>query len=120
MEVIRVAYVEFNERLSDWPAISEVGNEAFGMWIRCLIYIAWWDTPGTVIVKEMALRFGNRGLLIKLTEVKPPYPPFLELAEGPHPELAHLRSPGVWYRPVNWEVGSTFKPAWTKKRDRIE
>jgi hypothetical protein len=62
MEVIRVAYVEFNERLSDWPAISEVGNEAFGMWIRCLIYIAWWDTP-------------------------------------------------------NWEVGSTFKPAW---RDRIE
>lgn len=112
-----MASVQFNEWL--WASLPvDVGNEAFGTWVRCVIRAAQLEYPGYVIHESMVLRLGTRAVLKKLTTPVPAegltMVSLLELV----PDSEPTPYAGRWYWPANWQVCSTFRPAWVAKRTR--
>lgn len=109
-----MAWVEFNERLSNARLIRRVGNEAFGVWVRCLLLAAEQEHVDYRISEQTVLEFGHPGVLALLTEGSESFSSLLELVEGLDPE----QWPGRWYKARNWQVGSSFRPAWVIHRTR--
>lgn len=110
-----MAWVEFNEFVYESPPVDKVGNAAFGMWVKILIHAARLEYPGYVISQRRVLDCGTRGQLkVLLTPTgQPPYvDPLLREAEPPYADDK------PWYQAVNWQVGSTFRPAFTIRRNR--
>lgn len=113
-----MAWVQFNERLWDSLPVVEIGNEAFGMWVRCVIRGAELEHRGYVVSEGTVLKLGRRAVLKRLLTPlnMPPYVnPLLEVVTDPRDKPAEGLT---WYRPVNWQVGSTYRPAFVYHRSR--